>query len=201
MKNKFLLLGTIISSCLLAIVCNQSTADEMHSHMQQGGKWSCPNGKCPGDANIVGYGYGGDGNTKMGFSTNNTAPSATKVLQTGSTQKVEGMIKSVNRVTFPNQTQIQLVLEAPQGDLLVTVGPACYVDYSKVKLNAGDKVNVIGYQIYANGKEVMIAAQIQKNGFVLQLLNENRQPVWASQAPCMPCSPCSGTQCMSNSRY
>lgn len=122
--------------------------------------------------NQPGYGFNNPGNPAG-------APSQ-KVLQTESTEKFSGVVKSVNRVPLPNESQIQIVLSTDQGDILVIVGPASFIDAAKVKLQAGDKVTVTGYRINANGNVVIVAAQIQRNGNTLQLLDENRAPLWGS---------------------
>ena len=107
-----------------------------------------------------------------------TGPSSSQNPQSTSTQKFASTVKAVNRVQLPNQTQIQILLATDQGDVLVIVGPANFVDQSKVKFLSGDKVTVTGYPVVVNGNRLIIAAQIQKNGSTLQLLGENRQPLW-----------------------
>lgn len=202
MKNKFFLLSTIFSSCLLTIACSQSTADEGRSNIP-GGKRPCyPSTKCTGDPNLIGpgrgggcsgnmdsnrsgYGYGNanpnQGNRNDNSGSNGYGASTGKILQTESTEKFTGTVQSINRVNLPNQTQVQIVLATDRGNLLIIVGPAQYIDQQKIKFQVGDKVVVTGYRIKANGNEVITAAQIQKNGNTLQLLNEKRQPVWGSQ--------------------
>lgn len=210
MKNKFFLLSTIISSCIFTPVCY---ADASDNTIPVPPKRSCyPASKCTGDPNLMG-GYGYD-NNNMGGQNGMMGSPSNKVLQTQSTEQFEGTVKSVNRVALPNQTQIQLVLTTADGDMLVVVGPSNVVDQGKVKLQAGDKITVVGYRINANGNPMVMAASIKKNGYELKLLNENRQPVWGTdssvQDPMQPGSrsytqqmPYSGTQnpYMPNSRY
>ncbi len=201
MKTKFFLLSTIISSCILTIACNQSTAGELNSKTlalgeQQRGNYqtspnapqpggavtnpnmpTAPNGKrpcypaskCTGDPNLIGGGNRGA-----------AAPTG-KVLQIESTEKYIGTVQSINRVAMPNQTQIQMILATDQGDVLIILGPANYIDQQKIKFQAGDKVTVLGYRIKANGSDVIMAAQVQKNGNTLQLLDNKRQPIWGNQ--------------------
>jgi len=205
MKNKFFFLSTIISSCIFTITCNQFTAQEMSPYMPTGGKQSCyPASKCTGDPNLIGgnRGYGGNqtcpsnngrgsngnysnssyynGNSSYSYDNQNNPSSGP--LQTESTEKLNGTVKSVNRVTLPNQSQIQLIVTTDQGDMLVILGPSNFVDQSKIKMQAGDKIAVTGYRIKANGNDVMIAAQVQKNGNTLQLLDEQRNPLWENPA-------------------
>jgi hypothetical protein len=169
MNKKFFFLGAIIASCIFTLTCN-------------------------GDQNY----NGANGNNTMSQTNGGPGSPSSKILQTSSTEQFAGTIRSVNRVSLPNETQIQLVLTTDQGDVLVIVGPASFVDQSKFKLQAGDKVTVTGYRVTGNGQQVILAAQIQGSNRSLQLLNENRTPVWASRG-----SQYSGTQhpYMPNSRY
>jgi len=175
MKNKFFLLSTIVSSCVLAIVSNQSDANEGNSKMPSGGHKCYPGSKCTGDPNLI-HKDGDHGETPGNMSGNNAT--AAKVLRTESVDRFDGTVKSVKRVSLPNETQIQIVVETDKGDMNVIVGPARYVDQSMVKLQSGDKIKVTGYLVKANGEEVIMASRIQKNGNTLDLLDDKRQPLW-----------------------
>jgi hypothetical protein len=102
------------------------------------------------------------------FTINCSADSGSK--QVSATQQFVGTVKAVNRAELSDQGQIQLLLSTDQGDLLVILAPASFVDKSKIQFLAGDKVTVTGYPINANGQKVVLAAQIQKDGYTLQLL-------------------------------
>jgi hypothetical protein len=183
MKTKFLFLSAVISSCLLTINCSADT-----------GTSSMPATKRPcypasmytsGPNSSSGYNgnYSFSGNASNSMNTMGAESSSSpQNTQPSSTQQFVGTVKTVNRVELPNQTQVQLLLSTGQGDLLVILGPASFVDQAKVRFLAGDKVTVTGYPVSANGQQVILAAQIQKNGFTLQLLNENRQPMWANSS-------------------
>lgn len=240
MKNKFFILNTIISSCLLTIACNQSTANELHPRMPNGQQPCYPGSKCTGDPNLIGgprgnnmpanngacssrynnpdqqnynqpnsYGYGNNSQQNTGNNNYNQpyyqnhnesrrdslygaqtpsnysdsqSTNMPKMLQTESTEKFKGSVKAVNKVNLPNQTQMQMTLSTDQGDMLVILGPVTYLEQQKIRLNPGDKVVVTGYRIKGNGKEMIIAAQVDKNGTSLKLLDENRRPVWGNDA-------------------
>jgi hypothetical protein len=253
MKNKFFLLSTIISSSLLTIACNQSTAVEMHPNMptQYPAKRPCyPASKCTGDPNLIGggkrgfnqygnpgqnypgqgqygyqdnqgygyqdnqgygyqdnqgygyqdnqgYGYQGGQNYGYGYQPDgrgmqqgngmqqNQSMYGSQLpqqgLQTQSTEKFVGTIRSVKKVNLPNHTQIQWILSTDQGDLLVIVGPAQFIDQARIKFKSGDRVTVTGYKVQANGEAVITAANVQKDGNTLDLLNQQRRPMWGSQ--------------------
>ena len=181
MKSKFFILSTIISSCILAIASNQSIADERHPDMPSGGHKCYPGSKCTGDPNLIHT--DGDHSESPGRmhgrapQTNGNGTPMT-ALRMDSVDKFKATVKKVERVRLPNETQIQLIVETDRGDMNVIVGPARYVDQSKVKMHPGDKIEVYGYTVRANGDEVIMASEIKKNGNSLYLLDSKRQPMW-----------------------
>lgn len=211
MKHKFYFLSAVISSCILALACNQSTADERYgygnSYEENGDdgyyygnsndsyNYGRGNGYSSGNpANRMSgrrgcsSGYNSDGqNVQMPVraqdqtfqnQVQNTPPA--RVLRDESSEKFEGTIQSLNKVRYPNGTQIEMILNTNEGIKKVTLGPSSYIEMSKVKLQSGDKVEVKGFRVGANGDEVIVAKEVKKNGNVLQLRNDQRQPLWSS---------------------
>lgn len=163
MKTKFFILSTIATGAI-AMISNQAIGA------------NCYNAEaCTGSPKAQ-KAYVG---TLPGANDNVNAQ--TKLLQTAATEKFVGTVKAVNRVNLPNQTQIQMVLSTDAGDLLVILGPASFIDKSKVQFEPGDKVTVSGYSVVANNNKVILAAKIDKNGTTLQLLNEDRRPLWLNR--------------------
>jgi hypothetical protein len=94
---------------------------------------------------------------------------------------VSGTVIAVNRSVpkKPNQqVRVRLDLQTPQGVVQVQLGPAAYVDQQPVKIAAGDAVEVTGSQATRGRKAQIIAAQVKKGNQVLQLRNEQGQPLW-----------------------
>ena len=187
MKNKFFFLTAAIASCVIS-----ATAAPAYPMQNINGGRSCyDRNMCTGSPNSWGGGVCGNQVAPGTYAVQTNSygyreagqDGTGKVLQTESTENFVGIIKSVNKVALPNQTQIQVILETSHGDLLVIVGPAQFVDQARIKLQAGDKVTVTGYRIKANGNDVIIAAEIKGNkGGSIQLLDENRQPIWGGKA-------------------
>ena len=144
--------------------------------MMADGPKCTPDGDCPNKIESVAQPYENNNNN------NNGAPKAKKLLM-DSVEKFQGTIKSVSREKRPDGKMfIKLVLETKEhGEVNVMVGPARYVDQSKVALQADDKITVMGFRVGANGTEVIMAKQIDKNGNILELLNDKRQPLWDNQ--------------------
>lgn len=200
MKNKYLILGAIVASSVLTASTAMAAGAPCYNQSM-----------CTGNPNVIGGNNGysnanngySNANNGMTYSETTTSTTTNKVLQSESTEKFVGVVQSVNRVSLPNQVQIQLTLSTDQGDMLVIVGPSSFIDQSKVKMQAGDKITVKGYRVKANGNDVIMAAEIEKNGNTLKLLNDNRQPVWGVTPGGAPATaPYSGQQnpYMPNSR-
>jgi hypothetical protein len=176
MKNKFYLCA-MISSCLLTLNCS---ADTGSSNMPSPPRPCYPASMCTGgprgSGTHSGYGYTGDVGNVNPMGPGGLASPQTP--QSTSTQQFTGTVKTVNRVQLPNQTQVQLIVASDQGDILVILGPASFIDQAKIRFQAGDKVTITGYPVKANGSQVVLAAKVQKDGTTLQLLDENRKPMW-----------------------
>ncbi len=159
---------------------------------QQGGP-RCGNspGKCVADPNLIGgpYSRQAQGPGPAAQPQQYQAPQGQqnqdqqKPLQTQSTEKVTGTIKSMERVALPDQQQVQLTLTTDKGDILVVVGPQSFLDQSKVKFQTGDKITVKGFRVTANDKEMIVASEIEKGGMKLQILDKNRMPIWRQGQP------------------
>lgn len=172
MRSKYIFLSTIISAGIISLAGNSLSADHGQSDMPKGGgKCFSGNPSCPNRIESV----GGSNEAQ------NMAPPAKK-LKTQSAEKFKGVVDNVKRERYPNgRTFIQITLKTNEGDKTVLVGPANYVDQSKVKLQIGDKVTVLGFPVQSNGEEIIMAKEIDKNGNVLKLLNDQRQPLWGGQ--------------------
>ncbi len=164
MKKKFLVLGAVLSACVLSFTGNQATADERHPDLPSGGQKCYPgNPDCPNRIQSV---------------ADTSAPAAKK-LQMDSVEKFEGTVTTVKREKYPDGRMfIHVMLDTKDGEKTFLIGPASFVDKSKVKLQVGDKVTIKGFRVGANGSEVIMAQSVDKNGNVLELLNEQRKPLW-----------------------
>jgi len=74
---------------------------------------------------------------------------------------------------------VHLVLKAKGETLSVHLGPAWYVENQDVRIERGDKVEVVGSRITFDGKPAVIAAEVKKGNDVLVLRDKNGFPVWS----------------------
>ena len=77
---------------------------------------------------------------------------------------------------------IHLSLKADQGICDVHVGPASFVSAQQFTFSKGDSIEVTGSKTKMNGKEVVIARQITKDGKVITLRDEQGFPKWSTAA-------------------
>ena len=94
---------------------------------------------------------------------------------------VSGTVTLVKRSVpqKPNrQVQVRFDLQTPQGLIPVQLGPAAFVDQQPVQIVAGDVVEVTGSQVTKGRRARIIAAQVKKGSQILQLRNEQGQPLW-----------------------
>ncbi len=169
--KKNLFLSAIVTA---GVLLNGATAaaDERHPNMPNG------MGKC----NPTGSGCKNQIQSVSNNSTNGNN-SATKKLTMDSVEKFQGTVQNVMRERYPDGRMfISISLETSEGDKTILIGPANYVDQSKVKLQIGDKITVKGFRVKANGEEMIIAKEVDKSGNVLQLLDDQRQPLWKNNS-------------------
>jgi len=71
-----------------------------------------------------------------------------------------------------------VILKTDQGNLTVRIGPPWYLSQEKFSLKVGDNLEVAGFKITQNGKTILMAQEVKKDGKTLKLRNEHGFPVW-----------------------
>lgn len=78
---------------------------------------------------------------------------------------------------------VHLLLKTDKETVTVVVGPAAYLDQQKMKIAAGDKVEVTGSRVTRGQGPVIVAAELKKGGQVLKLRDDQGLPLWPPQGP------------------
>ncbi len=78
---------------------------------------------------------------------------------------------------------VHLLLKTDKETVTVVVGPAAYLDQQKMKIAAGDKVEVRGSRVTRRQGPVIVAAELKKGGQVLKLRDDQGLPLWPPQGP------------------
>jgi hypothetical protein len=93
---------------------------------------------------------------------------------------MNGTVTAVNRTipqTPEQQVQVRFTLQTTRGPIPVRLGPAAFVDRQPVQVAVGDVVQVTGTIVSRGRRTILFAAQVKKGSQVLQLRNEQGQPL------------------------
>jgi uncharacterized membrane protein len=71
-----------------------------------------------------------------------------------------------------------LVDTKTQGQVLVHLGPVWYLERQEFTINPGDEVGIKGMSDKLDGKTVVVAYELTKGDYVLQLRDEQGRPNW-----------------------
>ena len=71
-----------------------------------------------------------------------------------------------------------LVDTKSQGQVLVHLGPVWYLEHQEFTLSPGDEIGIKGMCDQINGKNVVVATQLTKGDYVLQLRDAQGNPNW-----------------------
>jgi hypothetical protein len=72
----------------------------------------------------------------------------------------------------------QLTLKTEKETIIVYLGPGWFVEKQGMKIANLDQIQVTGSRIMVQGKPALLAAEVRKGDQVLQLRNEQGQPLW-----------------------
>lgn len=94
-----------------------------------------------------------------------------------------GVVQAVKEVPGPGRsTGTHLIVKGDSETLTVHVGPSWYLKKNSYSFSKGDRVEVTGSKVKYQGKEVVIARQIKKDGHTWTLRNEQGLPLWSRRS-------------------
>jgi hypothetical protein len=76
-----------------------------------------------------------------------------------------------------------VLLKTDQGNLMVDLAPAWYLDGKKFVVQAGDTVSATGSKVFLDNQPGLIAREVTVNGTTLQLRDQQGVPAWQRQGP------------------
>jgi hypothetical protein len=101
-------------------------------------------------------------------------------LDPGAVETVRGQVVRVEKVSsgLDSAPSVYLILDTDAGQrIAVTLGPDDIVEGGTIRIGAGDRIEVIGWQI-VRGKPSLVAAEVNKAGEILLLRDRHGVPVW-----------------------
>jgi hypothetical protein len=101
-------------------------------------------------------------------------------------ESLEGRISAIGPAMAPGPGQqvrppgaLMIALDSEQGTRQVVLGPAWFLYQQEPKLKLGDHVKVTGSVVSGEGRSLMLAQKVEKNGQTLTLRDEQGRPAWA----------------------
>ncbi|AQT70147.1 PRC-barrel domain protein [Anaerohalosphaera lusitana] len=94
---------------------------------------------------------------------------------------IKGTVKSVGTFMPDRKAEpgLRLKVETDQGEsVTVYCGPKSHCQKKNVSFGSGDEVTITGSKTKVDGKTVIMASEIKKDGQTLQLRDEQGQPQW-----------------------
>lgn len=94
---------------------------------------------------------------------------------------LKGRVEAVEKVS-PMRGMgpgVHLRLKTEKETLPVHLGPAWYLDNQELELAKGDEVEVRGSRVEFDGKPALVAVEVERDGMVLRLRDEDGFPLWS----------------------
>ena len=104
------------------------------------------------------------------------------IYDVNTVEKISGEVTSLDKVYSDNNISYgnHLTLYSNNGQILVQLGPAWFVENQDIQIIAGDYVTVTGSRVTYNGSQLIVAKEVMKEDKVLLLRDDNGYPLWAA---------------------
>jgi hypothetical protein len=96
-------------------------------------------------------------------------------------ETVSGEVVSVNEITPMKGMQygVHLMLKTDGKTISVHLGPGWFIENQDIRIEPGDKIEVMGSRITFEGKPAIVAAEVRKGDQVLKLRDQDGFPAWS----------------------
>jgi hypothetical protein len=120
------------------------------------------------------------------FPARGQAPSValnrSRLYNPGTEVHVKGKVISVEQATGrEGWAGTHFLLDTDKQTLDVHVGPSWFLAGKKVRIAAGDQLEIIDSRVRMNGKDTLLARQIIREGTVVTLRDAEGIPLWSRQ--------------------
>jgi hypothetical protein len=101
-----------------------------------------------------------------------------------SEETILGQVRSIDNIYSLDTTSliIRMIIYTNNGDMIVHLGPADFLDNQNFKIKADDNVTVIGSRIYFEGNQVIIAQKVIIAGELIKLRDDDGYPLWLGKS-------------------
>jgi hypothetical protein len=104
------------------------------------------------------------------------------IYDVNTVEKISGEVTSLDKVYSDNNISYgnHLTLYSNNGQILVQLGPAWFIENQDIQIIAGDYITVTGSRVTYNGSQLIVAKEVMKEDKVLLLRDDNGYPLWAA---------------------
>ena len=104
-----------------------------------------------------------------------------KLFNPSTVETIRGEVVDMRKVTpAPGMCEgFDLLVKTEKETVTVNLGPVWFIENQDIKFEPKDKVEVTGSRVSFGGKAQMIASQIKKGDYVLEMRDRFGSPVWS----------------------
>jgi hypothetical protein len=89
--------------------------------------------------------------------------------------KVKGVVDEVKTAA---DGVVHLMLTTDKGPLDVMIAPEQFLKEMEISFAKGDKVEILGFQVLAEGAPLLLAREVTRNGDIMLMRDDFGKPVW-----------------------
>jgi hypothetical protein len=96
-------------------------------------------------------------------------------------ETVTGEVVSVDKITPLKGMQygVHMMVKTDRETISVHLGPGWFIENQDIRIEPGDKIEVMGSRIAFEGKPAIVAAEVRKGDQVLKLRDQDGFPAWS----------------------
>lgn len=121
--------------------------------------------------------------TRYGFTRGDMAYLYNGEFATDNITNVNGEVTKIYRLQYPDQDCYLIAIietKANNGKIAVNLGPVWFIEENGLSINEGDSIQVTGAKMRTNGRFVMIATVVTKNGKSINVRDSEGTALWGS---------------------
>lgn len=103
-----------------------------------------------------------------------------RIYDPATVETVSGKVIKIEQLAPQTKMQLgtHMLISTDKGEVDVRLGAGAYLDQIGLKLEPNEEVKVTGSKVTFDNREFIIAAQVEKDGKVFTLRNEEGIPLW-----------------------
>jgi hypothetical protein len=103
-----------------------------------------------------------------------------RIYDPSTVETVSGKVVKIEQLAPQTKMQLgtHMLISTDKGEIDVRLGAGAYLDQIGLKLEPNDEVKVTGSKVSFENHDFIIAAQVEKDGKVFTLRNDEGIPLW-----------------------